>query len=90
MFSLFIKQVSTETLLFFPKLANLKICFLVEANQFHVEVANLIFLLLTILLQLTNFKLVFLIVAEVMALEVLQLQMILVLQLADLHILQML
>lgn len=89
MLGFLIEQVSSKSFLFFLQLANLEVSLFIEPNKLHVEIANLILLLLTVLLQLSNLQFILLVVAEVDPLDILDLHVILILEFADLHVLHM-
>lgn len=90
MFRFLIKEVSAEAFFLLAKLADLKISFFAEPDQFHVEIADLVFLFLAVFFQFADFQFILFIVAEVMALKVLNFKMILIFELADLHVLHVL
>ena len=87
---LLIDEITPQPIFFLLQLADLKVSFLVKSNKLHIEVTDLILLLLTVLLDLPDLQLILLIVAEVMPLEVLDLKMVLILELTDLDVLDML
>lgn len=68
MLRLLVDEVTSQSFLLFPKFANLKISFFAEPNQLHVEIADLILLLFTVFLQLSDLKLIFFVIVEVMPL----------------------
>lgn len=73
MFSLLINEITSQPILFFPEFPDFKIGLFIQPDKFHIKIADLILLLLTILLEFSDFKLIFLVVAEVMPFEVLNL-----------------
>lgn len=89
MLGLFIDEIAPQSILFLFQFADFKVSFFVKPNKLHVEVTDLILLLLTVLLDLPDLQLILLIVAEVMPLQVLDLKMVLILELTDLDVLDM-
>lgn len=87
---LLIDEIASQSILLLFQLADLKVSFLVESYKLHVEITDLILLLLTVFLDLSDLQLILLIVAEVMPLQVLDLKMVLILKLTDLDVLDML
>ena len=85
-----IKQVVSQSILFFPQLPYFKIGLLVQPHDLHVQVANFVVLLITVFLQFPDFQLVFFRIAQVPSFHVLNFKVLLVFQLVDLEILYML
>lgn len=68
MLRLLVDEITSQPFLLFSKFTNLKISFFAESNQLHVEIADLILLLFTVFLQLSDLKLIFFVIVEMMPL----------------------
>lgn len=88
-FSLFIVQVISESFLFFPELPNLKLSFLVQSDEFHVQVTDFILLFLTVFFELPDLQFVFFVIIQMVSLDALDFHMMLVFEFTDLHVLDM-
>ena len=73
MLRFFINQITSQSFLLFSQLPNLKISLFAQPHKFHIKITDLVLLLLTILLQLPDFKLVLLVITQVMSFKVLYL-----------------
>ena len=89
-FYLFVVQIVSESVLFFPELSDFKLSLFVQSDKLHVQVADFILLLFAVFFQLSGLKLVFLVIVEVISFYGLDLYVMLVLKLTYLHVFHML
>lgn len=84
MFSFFVGQITSESIFFFSKFSDFKFGFLVEADNLHVEITDLVVFLVAIFLQFSDLEFVFFGIAEITSFKVLNFKMLLIFEFVDL------
>lgn len=78
---LFVSEIASKPLLFFPKFSNFEIGFLAEPDKLHIQVADFILFFLDKLFQFSDFQFIFFVVVQMISLQRLDFHMMLILYL---------
>ncbi len=90
MLALFICQIAFKPFLLLSELSDFELSFLIEPDEFHVQIADFVFFLFTVFLEFSDFEFVFFVIVQMISFYGLDLHMVLVFELRYLHVLDVL